>query len=157
MNQERIIRVMLEEINGVWQGACIPFVDKRGLRKGNNRLAFSPDGSLYVGQVQHGFVGDTGIQRIVFTGKPPVDIYSMRITDEVALDSAQEAAGQLRYEIVDGNTYVYGDINGDGRADILNAYGGWEQPASPGRVTALLPIPKGSGRPLQHLHRYASK
>ncbi|MGC1242962.1 MAG: hypothetical protein WA874_15335 [Chryseosolibacter sp.] len=82
MNQERIIRVMLEEVNGVWQGACIPFIDKQGLRKGNNRLAFSPDGSLYVGQVQHGFVGDTGIQRIVFTGKLPVDIYSMRITDE---------------------------------------------------------------------------
>lgn len=82
MNQERIIRMMLEEVNGVWQGACIPFIDKHGLRKGNNRLAFSPDGSLYVGQVQHGFIGDTGIQRIVFTGKDPVDIYSMNITDE---------------------------------------------------------------------------
>lgn len=82
MNQERIIRVMLEEVNGVWQGACIPFIDKRGLRKGNNRLAFSPDGSLYVGQAQHGFVGDTGIQRIVFTGKTPVDIYSVKLTPE---------------------------------------------------------------------------
>lgn len=82
MNQERIIRVMLEEVNGVWQGACIPFIDKQGLRKGNNRLAFSPDGSLYVGQVQHGFIGDTGIQRIVFTGKTPVDIHSMSITDD---------------------------------------------------------------------------
>ncbi len=82
MNQERIIRVMLEEVHGVWQGACIPFIDKHGLRKGNNRLAFSPDGSLYVGQVQHGFVGDTGIQRIVFTGKIPLDIHSMNITDE---------------------------------------------------------------------------
>jgi len=73
---------ILEEIKGVWQGACIPFIDKQGLHKGNNRLAFSPDGSLYVGQVQHGFIGDTGIQRIVFTGKVPVDIYSMNITDE---------------------------------------------------------------------------
>lgn len=82
MNQERIIRVMLEEVQGIWQGACIPFLDKNGLRKGNNRLAFSPDGSLYVGQAAHGFVGDTGIQRIVFTGKPPVDIYSMNITDD---------------------------------------------------------------------------
>jgi glucose/arabinose dehydrogenase len=82
MNQERIIRVMLEEVNGVWQGACIPFIDKQGLRKGNNRLAFSPDGSLYVGQVQHGFIGDTGIQRIIFTGKDPVDVYSMNITGE---------------------------------------------------------------------------
>lgn len=82
MNQERIIRVMLEEVSGVWQGACIPFIDNHGLLKGNNRLAFAPDGSLYVGHVQHGFVGDTGIQRIVFTGKNPVDIYSMNITDE---------------------------------------------------------------------------
>lgn len=82
MNQERILRVMLEEVNGVWQGACIPFIDKQGLRKGNNRLAFSPDGSLYVGQVQHGFIGDTGIQRIVFTGKDPADLYSMNITRE---------------------------------------------------------------------------
>jgi hypothetical protein len=82
MNQERIIRVMLEEVNGVWQGACIPFIDKHGLRKGNNRLAFSPGGSLYVGQVEHGFIGDTGIQRIVFTDKDPVDIHSMSITDE---------------------------------------------------------------------------
>lgn len=82
MNQARIIRVMLEEVNGVWQGACIPFIDGRGLLKGNNRLAFSPDGSLYVGHVQHGFVGDTGIQRIVFTGREPVDIYSMNITDQ---------------------------------------------------------------------------
>jgi len=82
MNQERIVRVMLEEVVGVWQGACIPFIDKQGLRKGNNRLAFSPDGSLYVGQVQHGFVGDRGIQRIVFTGKDPVDIYSMNITND---------------------------------------------------------------------------
>lgn len=82
MNQERILRVMLEEVNGVWQGACIPFIDKQGLRKGNNRLAFSPDGSLYVGQVEHGFIGDTGIQRIVFTGKDPADLYSMNITKE---------------------------------------------------------------------------
>lgn len=80
MNQERIIRVMLEEVDGQLQGACLPFYDNKGLRKGNNRLAFAPDGSLWVGQTQYGFVGDKGIQRIVFTGKLPMDIYSMNIT-----------------------------------------------------------------------------
>ncbi len=80
MNQERIMRVMLEEIEGELQGACIPFIDGKGLHKGNNRLAFAPDGSLWVGQVQHGFVGDKGIQRIKFTGRPPMDIYSMHLT-----------------------------------------------------------------------------
>lgn len=82
MNKERIVRVMLEEVDGVMQGACIPFIDGHGLRKGNNRLAFAPDGSLWSGQAEYGFVGDKGIQRIVFTGKKPMDIYSMKLTSE---------------------------------------------------------------------------
>lgn len=82
MNQERIIRVMLEEIGGQLQGACLPFLDNQGLHKGNNRLAFAPDGSLWVGQAQHGFVGDLGIQRIRFTGKPPMDIYKMHLAKD---------------------------------------------------------------------------
>jgi Ca2+-binding RTX toxin-like protein len=28
-------------------------------------------------------------------------------------------AGELRYEIINGNTYVYGDTNGDGLADLM--------------------------------------
>ncbi|HRE50392.1 MAG TPA: PQQ-dependent sugar dehydrogenase [Flavitalea sp.] len=82
MNSERIIRVMLETVDGELQGACIPFIDGRGLRKGNNRLAFAPDGSLWVGQTSHGWPGDDGIQRIVFTGKQPMDVYSMNLTSD---------------------------------------------------------------------------
>ncbi|MDO1450900.1 PQQ-dependent sugar dehydrogenase [Rhodocytophaga aerolata] len=81
MNQGRIVRVMLEEVGGQWQGACIPFLDDQGLRKGNNRLAFAPDGSLWVGQNDHGWAGDRGIQRIVFTGKTPMDVYTMKLTN----------------------------------------------------------------------------
>lgn len=80
MNQERIVRVMLENVDGELQGACVPFLDGHGLRKGNNRMAFAPDGSLYVGQNAHGWLGDEGIQRVVFTGKTPVDIYKMSLT-----------------------------------------------------------------------------
>ncbi len=82
MNQGRIVRVMLEQVNGEFQGACIPFYDEKGLRKGNNRLAFAPDGSLWVGQNDHGWAGDRGIQRIVYTGKPPMDVYTMKLTPE---------------------------------------------------------------------------
>ena len=80
MNQERIVRVMLEKVGGEWQGACVPFLDKQGLRKGNNRLVFGPDGSLYAGQSSHGWLGDDGIQRIVFTGAPQLDILRMNLT-----------------------------------------------------------------------------
>jgi glucose/arabinose dehydrogenase len=82
MNQERIMRVMMEEVGGQLQGAVVPFIDGQNLKKGNNRLAFAPDGSLWVGHVEYGFVGDKGIQRIVFTGKPPVDIYNMKMTQD---------------------------------------------------------------------------
>ncbi len=79
MNQERILRVMLEEIDGQLQGACMPFLDGQGLLKGSNRLAFAPDGSLWVGHAQHGFAGDLGIQRIVYTGRLPMDIHGMHL------------------------------------------------------------------------------
>ena len=82
MNRERIVRVMLERIGGELQGACTPFLDGNGLRKGNNRLAFAPDGSLWVGQNSHGWLGDEGIQRVTFTGKQPLDILSMNLTEK---------------------------------------------------------------------------
>lgn len=82
MNQGRIVRVMLERVGGQLQGACLPFLDGQGLRKGNNRLAFAPDGSLWVGQNAHGWAGEEGIQRIVYTGKPPLDIHTMRLTPQ---------------------------------------------------------------------------
>ena len=81
MNEGRIIRVMLEEVGGKLQGACIPFLDGSGLRKGNNRLAFAPDGSLWTGQNAHGWLGDQGIQRIVFTGEKRFDILTMNLTN----------------------------------------------------------------------------
>ncbi|MES3017279.1 MAG: hypothetical protein V4721_05850 [Bacteroidota bacterium] len=80
MNRDRIVRVMLETVAGELQGASIPFIDGHGLRKGNNRLAFAPDGSLWVGQIAFGWAGDQGIQRIVFNGNAPADIQMMNLT-----------------------------------------------------------------------------
>ncbi len=80
MNRARIVRVMLEKVDGELQGACIPFIDGNGLRRGNNRLAFAPDGSLWVGQIAFGWGGDQGIQRIVFNGDLPNDIQTMKLT-----------------------------------------------------------------------------
>lgn len=81
MNRDRILRVMLEEVDGELQGACVPFLDGHGLTVGNNRLAFADDGSLWVGKISFGgWVGQSGIQRIVFTGEQPMEIYTMKLT-----------------------------------------------------------------------------
>ena len=80
MNRPRIIRLIFDKVDGQIQGAAIPFLDDHGLRAGNNRLAFAPDGSLWVGQNDHGWAGDKGIQRIAWTGEVPMDVLGMKLT-----------------------------------------------------------------------------
>ncbi len=80
MEKGRIVRVMMEEVGGQLQGACVPLLDSKDLRMGTNRMVFATDGSLWTGHVQYGFPGDRGIQRIVYTGIPPMDVYSMSLT-----------------------------------------------------------------------------
>ncbi|GAB4037510.1 DUF7133 domain-containing protein [Spirosoma gilvum] len=90
MDFPHLLRILPDEVDGQLQGACVRFFDKGGshgvrLRIGNNRLAFAPDGSLYLGQTDHGWLGARGIQRIRYTGGPsgnaiPLDISSMKLT-----------------------------------------------------------------------------
>ncbi|MBK7645561.1 MAG: ThuA domain-containing protein [Planctomycetes bacterium] len=73
-------RVFLEKIEGDYQGACFAFVE--GLDSGVNRVAFAPDGSMFVGETDRGW-GSTGnrsqgLERIVYTGKLPFEMLAMR-------------------------------------------------------------------------------
>jgi hypothetical protein len=77
----RILRADLEKVGGEWQGASFLFVEGNGLRTGNNRIAFAPDGkSLYVCQTSRIWGSGEGLQRIVWTGETPMDILHMRLT-----------------------------------------------------------------------------
>lgn len=81
-NGERITRLMLEKVDGVFQGACAQFYEGNGLLLGNNRVVFSPDQkSLYVGQTSRGW-GQLaeGMQRITFNGTTPFDVKTMTLT-----------------------------------------------------------------------------
>ncbi len=51
------------------------------LRGGNMRMAFAADGSLYVGQTSRGWGQGDGLQRIVWSGRTPVEIESVQLTD----------------------------------------------------------------------------
>lgn len=77
----RIHRVFLEKVEGTWQGACFPFIEGRGLRKGNIRLAFSPNGDLYVAQTSRIWGIGEGLQRVAWTGKVSLDIQEMSLTE----------------------------------------------------------------------------
>ncbi len=81
MNHSRIMRVMMEEVDGELQGAVTPFFEGQGLHLGNNRLAWAPDGSLWVGQTKHeAWVGESGLQRLVWRGVVPMEVEAMTLT-----------------------------------------------------------------------------
>jgi glucose/arabinose dehydrogenase len=76
-----VMRVCLERVGGVYQGACFPF--RSGFDCGVNRLAFAPDGSLLVGMTNRGWwsfgTRPWGLQRVVWTGEVPFEILDVRI------------------------------------------------------------------------------
>jgi glucose/arabinose dehydrogenase len=82
MNHPVIMRVMLEEVNHELQGAVAPFIEGPPLRLGSNRLAFAPDGSLWVGHTDHGWLGDKGITRITWSGDTPLEVLTMKLTED---------------------------------------------------------------------------
>src|SRR5690606_19052417 len=77
-----IKRDFLEKINGRYQGAVFRF--SQGFEAGVNRLAWGPDGALYVGQV--GMKGGgwswkdklAGLQKITFNGKITFEMLAVR-------------------------------------------------------------------------------
>lgn len=81
---QRILRVMLEKVDGEYQGACTFLIHDSGLRAGNNRVAFSPDGkAMYTGQTMRGWGGPVeGLQRIIYTGKPAFEVKNIHLKSD---------------------------------------------------------------------------
>lgn len=119
--KSNVMRVALEQVNGVYQGACFPF--RAGLQCGVNRIAFSPDGtSLFAGQTNRGWgsLGGKpyGLQRVVYTGAEPFEIHHVALTaDGFALTFTKpvDPAGLEKAVSVSSYTYQY-----------LSSYGGPE-------------------------------
>jgi glucose/arabinose dehydrogenase len=127
MDFSRLIRVLPDVVQGQLQGACLPFFDKAGLRIGNNRMAFAPDGSLWLGQTDHGWLGDRGIQRLRYKGTAktgvPLDIMAMKLTasgfDITFTRPLDEAAAQsLTNYTIERYYYEYHQAYGSPRMDV---------------------------------------
>jgi hypothetical protein len=74
-----VMRVCLEQVNGTYQGACLPF--REGLASGSLSLEQTPDGSLFVGGSDRGWGARGGkpfaLQRLIWTGKTPFEIHEI--------------------------------------------------------------------------------
>jgi len=126
-----IMRVALEKVNGRYQGACFPF--RSGFQCGINRLTFGPDGSLYAGETNRGWgsVGGKpyGLERLVYTGVPPFEIFSMRLTKKgfdltftgpVDVASARRAAAYSLQSFTHYYWATYGSPEMDRRAEKID-------------------------------------
>lgn len=72
----KIMRVNLEKVNGVYQGACFPF--REGFNSGILRMQWGLDNSMLVGMTSRGWASTGkekfGLQRLVWTGETPFEI-----------------------------------------------------------------------------------
>ena len=85
-----LLRASLERIAGAWQGVCFPFLGRNTsadyvtgerLNAGGTRIAFAPDGSLYIAATRGWGGGADGLQRVVFDGSAPADLRDVKLTD----------------------------------------------------------------------------
>ena len=107
-----VMRVVLEKVDGHWQGACIPFREK--FQCGIIRICFGKDDSLFIGQSNAGWGGrgnkNWGVQRLHWTGKTPFEVHSInarpdgfKLTFTEAVDPAK--AGDIAN--YSGESYTY--------------------------------------------------
>ncbi|QDU20826.1 DUF7133 domain-containing protein [Urbifossiella limnaea] len=169
-----VMRVALEKVNGVFQGACFPF--RAGFQSGVNRLAFAPDGSLLVGETNRGWGSaggrPFGLQRVTFTGTEPAEIhhvaltktgFDLTFTKPVDVKSAEAAVPVESYTYIYSSAYgcpetdrraeavASARLSADGRTLSLDVPG-----VRPGRVYALRPesIRTRTGERLVHPEAY---
>jgi glucose/arabinose dehydrogenase len=117
-------RVMLEEVNGRYQGACFPFREK--FASGNLPLLLSPEGKLFVGGTNRGW-GSRGprpfaLQRLDWTGRVPFEVHTMRarpdgfeLTFTQPVDAA--TAGDPNSYSLETYTYIYQSSYGSPEVD----------------------------------------
>ncbi len=81
MNKARIIRVILEEVNGVTQGACTPLIDGHGLDMGVNRFVFNEKNELIIGHEHLSWPGGEGMAIVSPANNAPYqDVKTINIT-----------------------------------------------------------------------------
>lgn len=78
--QSKIMRMSLEQVKGVWQGAA--YFLRAGFDSGIVRLAWGEDSSLFVGSTARGWgaVGpkDFALERVRFTGQTPFELQEIK-------------------------------------------------------------------------------
>jgi hypothetical protein len=119
-----VMRVYLEQVNGVYQGACFPF--REGFDSGTLSLELASDGTLFVGGTDRGWGARGGkpfaLQRMNWSGKTPFEIHEMHVKpDGFELTFTEpvdpETAGKVESYQFRTFTYIYQSNYGSPEVD----------------------------------------
>ncbi len=133
-------RVMLERVNGQLQGALFRFT--QGLESGVNRMAWGPDGSLYIGGIGAGgnwsWRGTQfGLQRLTPNGQSVFEMHSVHATpDGFRVTFTKPVA---RDWLADPDNYAVSSWT----YEPTGAYGGPKIDQRPHAVASAAPTPDG--------------
>lgn len=121
--QSNVFRVILDEVNDVYQGAVINFID--GFQSGNIRTEFDNKGQLWVGQTARGWYSKGGkpfgLQKVVWDGTNPFEILNVKMIKsgfKVTFTEAitQSSADNLTLDIIEWG-YEYTSRYGSPKQD----------------------------------------
>ena len=114
MNQPNLVRVLDDEVRGVFQTALVPMFDGSPLGLGNNRMVFGEDGSMYVGKTALSWPGSMGITRIKWNRKPFLSLEKIKALPEgFSLRFSQPLdVSTLKTLTVKRHTYQYHEAYG---------------------------------------------
>lgn len=117
--QSKIMRIMLEKVNGVYQGASIDF--RSGFQSGVLRMVFAEDQSLFVGETNRGWgsAGDAneGLQRLVWNREAPFEMRTVKAKPdgfeiEFTKPIDRKSAEDLTSYMISSFTYKYFPVYG---------------------------------------------
>ncbi len=119
MNQPNLVRVLDDEVDGVFQTALVPVFKDSPLGIGNNRLTFGKDGSIYVGKTALSWAGSNGIMKIKWNGKPFASLDGIKaVKNGFVLGFSEPLDPSTLGEItIDRHTYKYHDAYGSPKVD----------------------------------------
>jgi azurin len=106
------MRMMLEKINGQYQGICFPF--REGWQSGLLRLSWGNDGSMFGGMTSRGW-GSTGtdlfgLQRLLWSGETPfemAEVHAMSDGFEITFTKPVDIATAVQAANYDINSFNY--------------------------------------------------
>jgi azurin len=108
----KVMRMMLEKINGQYQGICFPF--REGWQSGLLRLSWGNDGSMFGGMTSRGW-GSTGtdlfgLQRMLWSGETPfemAEVHAMSDGFEITFTKPVNVATATQAANYDINSFNY--------------------------------------------------